>query len=684
MDLNREQLRTITGGGRGAKIERVLSIASFVGEFDQLNHHHSVLNVSSGFNAKYDFFGYRDLIEPKTIKKKRSQSMEQPRSIPFGVNKAKPTKGPSFFFKSPALNQKPNTQSNRQGSSQTSGSSNIGKNETLNNFMEKQIDLKSMMMRLVAFFHSVSIDKDQQRIHGEYYNNIYLGKRMFGPARKQKFLSTITGGMERRFEILDSQVEYQPFTHIWSDRNPGKCRNPQVTCKDDSRVELLNVAGTEATFIHANLIKGGPLFNSFILTQAPLENTIGDFWQMVWSKKSPYIFMLIGKDDTSRCASYWPKLKGSQYKVQYKGQHKDDDLLIVNLGVDEATDPLFCVTYLEIRHLATKTSFLLEHWQADMNDAKDLEAPLRLLHVSRNCSEPVIVMDHLGISRAGCLVSIETAICSLLRGPAYKHTIYSAIQFVRSQRPFCVETPIQYIYITRCVARFFEHLVGEIPMLQENYQQWLEHRAMRMFLDFDGSLSGHAMLSPRVDPDLLKQVRRPPRSNLKCEAASGMGELPLTLTSITRSEDGGRHEELEENVELSVRRTVSTITQKKEFMTPSMSNANDFKTAGGSKIDNGMIQVLSSLMRIKIEFLVQLDGVATSAEERLLVFGATNRPQELDLAAPRRFAKRLYVPLLEELSRRQMVENSLRQNVHSIPELGEIAQITRGYSGADM
>lgn len=55
-----------------------------------------------------------------------------------------------------------------------------------------------------------------------------------------------------------------------------------------------------------------------------------------------------------------------------------------------------------------------------MNNSSDLDAPIRLLHLSRNSTTPTIVHDHLGISRASALVAIELAICNLLRGPTYK------------------------------------------------------------------------------------------------------------------------------------------------------------------------------------------------------------------------------------------------------------------------
>ncbi|XP_012255509.2 fidgetin-like protein 1 isoform X2 [Athalia rosae] len=93
-----------------------------------------------------------------------------------------------------------------------------------------------------------------------------------------------------------------------------------------------------------------------------------------------------------------------------------------------------------------------------------------------------------------------------------------------------------------------------------------------------------------------------------------------------------------------------------------------------------------SSRRIKTEFLVQLDGAATAEEDRILVVGATNRPQELDEAARRRLVKRLYVPLPEFEARCQIIENLLRCERHNLSsqDISEIARLSEGYSGADM
>lgn len=70
----------------------------------------------------------------------------------------------------------------------------------------------------------------------------------------------------------------------------------------------------------------------------------------------------------------------------------------------------------------------------------------------------------------------------------------------------------------------------------------------------------------------------------------------------------------------------------------------------------------------KVLLNTQQDGAATQAEDRILVIGATNRPQELDEAARRRFVKRLLIPLPEGVARRQIVVNLMSQQNSQLSE----------------
>ncbi|XP_032855256.1 fidgetin-like protein 1 [Tyto alba] len=93
-----------------------------------------------------------------------------------------------------------------------------------------------------------------------------------------------------------------------------------------------------------------------------------------------------------------------------------------------------------------------------------------------------------------------------------------------------------------------------------------------------------------------------------------------------------------------------------------------------------------SSRRIKTEFLVQLDGATTSSEDRILVVGATNRPQEIDEAARRRLVKRLYIPLPEASARKQIVTRLMSKEHCSLneEEIELIVEKSNGFSGADM
>jgi fidgetin-like protein 1 len=87
--------------------------------------------------------------------------------------------------------------------------------------------------------------------------------------------------------------------------------------------------------------------------------------------------------------------------------------------------------------------------------------------------------------------------------------------------------------------------------------------------------------------------------------------------------------------------------------------------------------------RIKTEFMVQLDGASTNLDARVVIIGATNRPEELDEAVRRRFVKRLYIPLPDEFSRQELLKNLVKSAHHTLVD-GDIEQLTArtaGFSG---
>ncbi|XP_065168767.1 spastin isoform X2 [Atheta coriaria] len=91
--------------------------------------------------------------------------------------------------------------------------------------------------------------------------------------------------------------------------------------------------------------------------------------------------------------------------------------------------------------------------------------------------------------------------------------------------------------------------------------------------------------------------------------------------------------------------------------------------------------------RLKTEFLVEFDGLPSNPEsERVVVMAATNRPQELDEAALRRFPKRVYVTLPQVSTRSDLLRKLLSKQGCSLndAELKRLATLTDGYSASDL
>ncbi|KAJ3122859.1 Katanin p60 ATPase-containing subunit A1 [Nowakowskiella sp. JEL0407] len=94
--------------------------------------------------------------------------------------------------------------------------------------------------------------------------------------------------------------------------------------------------------------------------------------------------------------------------------------------------------------------------------------------------------------------------------------------------------------------------------------------------------------------------------------------------------------------------------------------------------------------RVKSEILMQMDGISSvvgneSGDKIVMVLAATNFPWQIDEALRRRLEKRIYIPLPDLESRREL----LRINLQSIKiaddfDIDEMAEKLEGYSGADI
>ena len=81
-----------------------------------------------------------------------------------------------------------------------------------------------------------------------------------------------------------------------------------------------------------------------------------------------------------------------------------------------------------------------------------------------------------------------------------------------------------------------------------------------------------------------------------------------------------------------------------------------------------------------------MQGVGNSNESKLLVLGATNLPWGLDSAMRRRFEKRIYIPLPDEVARLHMLKNRMKGEDTTLTESDyvKIAQKCDYFSGSDM
>ncbi|TPX34869.1 hypothetical protein SmJEL517_g02650 [Synchytrium microbalum] len=88
---------------------------------------------------------------------------------------------------------------------------------------------------------------------------------------------------------------------------------------------------------------------------------------------------------------------------------------------------------------------------------------------------------------------------------------------------------------------------------------------------------------------------------------------------------------------------------------------------------------------MKAEFMSLWDGLATGSDMRVLILGATNRPQDIDKAILRRMPKRFSIKTPDPNQRRKILTLLLKDvSLDSKFQVEDVVTRTEGYSGADL
>ncbi|XP_005392373.1 PREDICTED: tyrosine-protein phosphatase non-receptor type 1 isoform X3 [Chinchilla lanigera] len=155
---------------------------------------------------------------------------------------------------------------------------------------------------------------------------------------------------------------------------------------------------------------------SYILTQGPLPNTCGHFWEMVWEQKSRGVVMLnrVIEKGSVKCAQYWPQKEKKEMVF-------DDTNLKLTL-ISEDVKSYYTVRQLELENPTTQeTREILHFHYTTWPDFGVPESPASFLNFLFKVREsgslspehgPIVVHCSAGIGRSGTFCLADT--CLLL------------------------------------------------------------------------------------------------------------------------------------------------------------------------------------------------------------------------------------------------------------------------------
>ncbi|KAI9555381.1 hypothetical protein GHT06_017896 [Daphnia sinensis] len=207
------------------------------------------------------------------------------------------------------------------------------------------------------------------------------------------------------------------------------------------------------SYINASFIPGfNETKNEYIAAQGPKENTVVDFWRMIWEQKVKLVAMVTSLDECGKkkCEKYWPD--------------QGESVVYGDLKLELVTESVNSF-YTTRNILITKSPDLLQeiqqfHFTAwpDFEIPEQPEQLIRFIEIVRrearqlNSPSPIVVHCSAGVGRTGTFIALDYLIQQVLITDVVD--VPRTVRHLRRFRTSMVQSEAQYVFLYTCMAHY--------------------------------------------------------------------------------------------------------------------------------------------------------------------------------------------------------------------------------------
>ncbi|NWH39981.1 PTPRE phosphatase, partial [Chloropsis hardwickii] len=270
-----------------------------------------------------------------------------------------------------------------------------------------------------------------------------------GKLFREEFNSLTSGYVQGTFEMANKE------------ENREKNRYPNILPYDHSRVILTQIDGVPASdYINASYIDGYKEKNKFIAAQGPKQETVNDFWRMIWEQKSAIIVMLTNLKERKEVKSSHPALGCPLCSKSSWG--RSGLRVWVFLQLHEGCKAPRLVTQL---HFTSWPDFGVPFTPIGMLKFLKKVKTLNPAHAG-----PIVVHCSAGVGRTGTFIVID-AIMDMMHAE-HKVDVFEFVSRIRNQRPQMVQTDMQYSFIYQALLEYY--LYGDTELDVSSLEKHLQ------------------------------------------------------------------------------------------------------------------------------------------------------------------------------------------------------------------